>query len=90
MPKLELKKEIKENLIEPNNPTGNGDNDKTIPNVSGPKSPCPKPSVQENITLRRVNRVSKPNKKYLDVASIISNLKFWNSISNYNADSQTI
>ena len=90
VPKLEKRKEIKEKLNEPNNPTGNDDNNKTIPNVSAPKSPCPKPSVKENITLRRSNRVTKPNKKYLDVASIISNLKFWNSTPTYNTDFQTI
>ena len=31
MPKLEWRKEIKEKLSEPNNPTGNGDDNKTIP-----------------------------------------------------------
>ena len=90
MPKLELSKEIKEKLSEPKNPTGNGDNNKTTPKDLAPKSPCPKPSIQENITLWRSNRLGKPNKKYVDVASIISNLKFWNSMPTYNTDIQTI
>ena len=90
VPKLVLRKEIKEKLSEPNNPTGNGDNNKTIPKVSAPKSPGPKPIVQENSTLRRSKRVSKPNKKCLDVVSIISNLKFWNSTPTYNTDIQTV
>ena len=59
MPKVEIRKEIKEKLSEPKNPTGNGDNNKTIPQVSAPEVPCPKPSVQENNTLWRSNRVSK-------------------------------
>ena len=33
LPKLELRKEIKEKLSEVNNPTGNGDNNKIIPKV---------------------------------------------------------
>ena len=90
VPKLETRKEIKEKLSEPKDPNGNDNNNKTIPKVSAPKAPCHKPSVQENNTLRRSNRVSKPNKKYLDFASIISNLKFWNSICIYNTDIQTV
>ena len=43
-----------EKLSEPNNTTGNGDTNKTIPKVSAPKSPCPKPSVQENTTCREI------------------------------------
>ena len=80
VPKLEISKETKEKFRESKNPTGNGDNNKTIPKVSAPKAQSPKPNIQENNTLRRSNRVSKPNKKYLDVASIISNLKFWKFI----------
>ena len=49
---MEIRKEMKEKLSEPKNPTGNGDNNKTIPEVSAPKSPCPKPGVQENNTLK--------------------------------------
>ena len=52
VPKLELRKEIKEKLSGPNNPTGNGDNNKIVQKDSALKSPCPKPSVQENNTLR--------------------------------------
>ena len=50
--------EIKEKLRKPKNPTGNGDNNKTIPKISAPKSPCPKPNIQENNTCSRSNRVS--------------------------------
>ena len=95
VPKLEVSKEIKdvikkEKLSEQKNPTENDDNNGAISKVSAPKAPCPKPSVQEDNTLRRSNRVSKPNKKYLDVASSISNLKFWNSTPTYNTDIQTL
>ena len=38
VPKLEIRKEIKEKSNEPSNPNGNGDNNKTIPNVSAPRS----------------------------------------------------
>ena len=58
--------------------------------ASAPKAPCHKLSVHENSTLMRSNSVSKPNKKYLDVSSIISNLKFWNSTPTYNTDIQTV
>ena len=90
VPKLEIGKEIKEKLSEPSNPIVNGHNNKTVAKVSAPKSPCPKPSVQENNTLRTSNTVSKPNEKHLDVASIISNLKFWNSTLTYNTDIQMV
>ena len=86
VPKLELRKEIKEKLSEPNNPIGNVENNKTILNASALKSLC----VQENNRLRRSNRVSKTKKKYLGVASIISNLKFWNSTPTYNTDTETV
>ena len=83
VPKWEVRKEIKdviqkEKLSEPGNPTGNGDNNKAIPKVSAPKACCPKPIVQENNTLRRSNKASKPNKKYIDVESIINNFNFGN------------
>ena len=78
------------NYVNPMIPLGNGDNNKTIPKDSAPKSHCRKPSFQVNKTLMRSNRVSKPNKKYLDVASIISNLKFLNSTPIYVTDIQTV
>ena len=58
VPKLEVRKEVKEvikkeKLCEPKNSTGNSDNNKAILKDSVIKAPCPKPSVQENNTLRR-------------------------------------
>ena len=95
VPKLEVRKEIKhiiqkEKLSEPKNPTENGDNNKAIPNISDPKAPCPKPSVKDNNTLRRSNECSKLNRKYLVVASIISNLNIWNSKPTYNTNILTV
>ena len=66
----------------PHNPTGSGDNNKTIPKVSVSKPPGPvqvpdKPqdTTKETTTLCRSNRVRKPNKRYADTLNIASVVK---------------
>ena len=70
----------------PTAPIGIGNNNKAIPKVSAPKPPDPKPSVQEDNNLRRSTRERKPNKKYLDISSILTGFNFWNQKSSYQSD----
>ena len=90
VPKQELRKEIKEKLSDPNNPTENGDINKTIPKVSAPKSLYPIQVFKKTTHVGDQKESANQIKKYLDVASIISNLKFWNSTPTYNTDIQTV
>ena len=49
--------------------TGTGNNNKVIPKASVPKPPD---LVQkETSSLRRSSRVSKPNRKYIDIVSLV-------------------
>ena len=96
IPSLSLSKPhpvIQENN-RPHNPTGSGNNDKAIPKVSVSKPPGPvqvpdKPqdTTKETTTLCRSNRVSKPNKRYVDtlnvhnIASVVkNNLWLWSKV----------
>ena len=90
VPKLVVRKD--QGLVQedskgvPTAPIGIGDNNKAIPKVSAPKPPDPKPSVQEDNNLRRSTRERKPNKKYLDISSILTGFNFWNQKSSYQSD----
>ena len=90
VPKLVVRKD--QRLVQedsngvPTTPIGIGDNNKAIPKVSAPKPPDPKPSVQEDNHLRRSTRERKPNKKYLDISSILTGFNFWNPKSSYQSD----
>ena len=70
----------------PTAPLGIGDSNKAIPKVSASKLPDPKPSFQEENNLRRPTRERKPNKKYLDISSILTGFNFWNPKSSYQND----
>ena len=70
----------------PTVPIGIGNNNIAIPKVSSPKPPNPKPSDQEDNNLRRSTRERKPNKKYLDISSILTGFNFWNQKSSYQSD----
>ena len=70
----------------PTAPPGISDNNKTIPKVSASIPPDPKPSFQEENSLRRSTREWKPNKKYLDISSIFTGFNFWNSMLSYQSD----
>ena len=70
----------------PTAPLGIGNNNKAIPKVSASKPPNPKPSVQEENNLGRSTRERKPNKKYLDISSILTGFNFWNPKSSYQSD----
>ena len=74
----------------PTAPFGIGDNNKTIPKVSASNPPDPKPSVQEDNSLRKSTRERKPNKKYLDISSILTGFNFWNPKSSYHTDIHTV
>ena len=50
------------------------------------KKTNPKPSVQEENNLRRSIRERKPNKKYLDISSVLTGFNFWNPKSLYQSD----
>ena len=65
---------------------GIGNNNKAIPKVSASKPPDPKPSIQEENNPRRSTRERKPNKKYLDISSILTGFNFWNPKSSYQSD----
>ena len=90
VPKLVVRKD--EGLVQedskgvPTTPLGIGDNNKAIPKVSATKPPDPKPSVQEDTSLRRSSREGKPNKKYLDISSILTGFNYWNPKSSYQSD----
>ena len=90
VPKLVVRKD--QGLVQedskgvPTAPIGIGNNNKAIPKVSAPKHPDPKPSAQENNSLRRSTRERKPYKKYLDISSILTGFNFWNQKSSYQSD----
>ena len=90
VPKLVVRKD--QGLVQedskgvPTAPIGIGNNNKAIPKVSAPKHPDPKPSAQEDNSLRRSTRERKPNKKYLDISSILTGFNFWNQKSSYQSD----
>ena len=92
-PKLVLRKDHRavqrDNISVPDDPPGNGDNNKANPKVSAIKPPNPKPRVQED-NLRRSLGVRIPNKKYLDISSILPNLSFWNPKPSYKSDMYTV
>ena len=89
VPKLVVRKDQrlvqKDSKGVPTAPIGIGNNNKAIPKVSAPKPPDPKPSVQEDNNLRRSTRERKPNKKYLDISSILTGFNFWNPKSSYQS-----
>ena len=60
----------------PTAPLGIADNNEAIPEVSASKPPDPKPSVQEDSSIRRSTRERKPNMKYLDISSILIDFNF--------------
>ena len=67
---LVLRKEIQEAVQRsepkvPKIPPGNGNNNKSIPEVSANKPPDPKTIVQESYTLRRSTRERKPKSRYI-------------------------
>ena len=71
-------------------PLGIDNNNKAIPKILASKPPDPKPSVQEDNSLRRSTRERKPNKKYLDISSILTGFNFWNPRSSYQSDIHTV
>ena len=90
VPKLVVRKD--QGLVQedskcvPTAPFGIGDNNKAIPKVLATKPPDPKPSVQEENSLRRSTIERKPNKKYLDISSILTGFNFQNPKSSYQSD----
>ena len=90
VPKLVVRKD--QGLVQgyskggPTVPLGIGNNNKAIPKVSVSKPPDPKPNVQEENNLRRSTRERKPNKKYLDISSILTGFNIWNPKSSYQSD----
>ena len=53
-------------------PPGSGNNNKAYPKVSAPKAPD---LVQKDTSsLRRYSRVGKPNRKYIDIVSLVKNI----------------
>ena len=90
VPKLVVRKD--QGLVQeeikgvPTAPLGICNNNKAIPKASASKPPDPKPSVQEENNLRRSTRERKPNKKYLDISSILTGFSFWNPKSSHQSD----
>ena len=90
VPKLVVRKD--QGLVQedskgvPTAPLGISNNNKDILKVSATKPPDPKPSVQEENSLRRSTRERKLNKKYPDISSIITGFNFWNPKSSYQSD----